>query len=56
MGKIRIVCAACGSTNVRRDAWAEWDEVKQDWVLGTVFDDGLCEDCGETSLDEEDID
>jgi hypothetical protein len=48
---ITIHCGACGSTDVRRDAWAEWDDEQQRWVLGQVFDFGYCCDCeGEASL------
>lgn len=55
--KIKIVCGTCGSDNVRRDAWAEWCCDTQDWVLGTVFDQGHCEACeGEASLDEVPLD
>lgn len=39
------MCAECGSTAVTRDAWAEWDEARQEWVLGAVFDDGFCHAC-----------
>lgn len=50
---ISIVCRNCGSRAVQRDAWAEWDETKQEWVLGTVFDAAHCDDCcGDTNLDE----
>ncbi len=42
---IQIMCADCGSTNVSRDAWASWHEVRQAWVLGAVFDDGHCHRC-----------
>lgn len=42
---ISIICAACGSHNVKRDAWAEWNEETQAWELGTVFDAGHCDDC-----------
>lgn len=50
---ITIVCGACGSTNVRRDAWAEWSDENQEWILGTVFDAGHCEDCeGDSRLEE----
>jgi len=39
-----------------RDAWAEWSENSQDWVLGNVFDQAFCKDCdGETSLVEVEI-
>ena len=51
--KIDIVCGTCGGNNVSRDAWADWDAGKQEWVLGAVFDYGHCHDCdGESSLEE----
>jgi hypothetical protein len=54
--KIKIVCSHCGSDDVRRDAYAEWNVDAQTWELGTVFDQGYCEACGgEASLDEEEI-
>lgn len=54
--RIKIICATCGSDDVQRDAWAEWDMDKQEWVLGTVFDAGHCEVCGgDTSLAEVDV-
>jgi hypothetical protein len=50
---IDIVCGECGGNNVCRDAWAVWDLDEQDWVLGAVFDDGHCDDCGgEARLEE----
>jgi hypothetical protein len=56
MARIKIVCDECGSDNVVRDAWAEWDVEKQEWVLRTVFDFGKCEDCeAEDCLEEEEI-
>lgn len=42
---MRIICADCGSSHVSRDAWANWDEMRQAWVLGAVFDDGHCHRC-----------
>ena len=46
-----MVCDECGSDEVSRDAWADWDIEKQEWVLGAVFDDARCHKCGcETSL------
>jgi len=55
--RITMICAECGSKNVMRDAWAEWDETRQEWVLGPVFDQAACEDCGgETRLVELPID
>ena len=46
-----MVCNICGSDEVSRDAWANWDTNAQDWVLGAVFDDAHCHKCGgETSI------
>jgi len=50
---IDIVCGTCGSKNVSRDAWADWDVHTQDWVLGAVFDYAHCHHCDcETRLEE----
>jgi hypothetical protein len=43
--RIAIVCGTCGSDDVSRDAWANWDTREQEWVLGTVFDCGHCHCC-----------
>jgi hypothetical protein len=51
--RIDIVCAGCGGNSVTRDAWAEWDADAQDWVLGSVFDQGFCHDCEEETRLEE---
>lgn len=49
-------CEECGSTDVRRDAWASWDEEIQDWVLCEVYDSSFCIDCEiEMALVEEDM-
>ncbi len=49
--KLQMVCEECGSTDVMRDAWAHWDVVSQDWVLGAVFDYTHCDACGnETNI------
>jgi len=46
-----MVCRHCGSDEVSRDAWADWDTKSQQWVLGAVFDYAHCHRCdGETSL------
>jgi hypothetical protein len=46
-----MVCNSCGSDEVSRDAWADWDVKNQQWVLGSVFDYGHCHKCdGETRL------
>jgi hypothetical protein len=50
---IQIICGNCGSANVRRDAYADYDTEAQEWVLGAVFDEGHCEICeGESRLEE----
>lgn len=49
-----MVCDECGSTHVTRDAWAEWDEDTQDWVLGAVYDHAFCHRCqAETNIEEQ---
>jgi hypothetical protein len=56
--KVKMVCRECGGTDVKRDAWAEWDEDLQEWVLsGDPFDAAQCDDCcGETGIDEVPLD
>jgi hypothetical protein len=50
---VEYICAYCGSNEVSRDAWADWDTKLQSWVLGAVFDYAHCHICGkETSLKE----
>jgi hypothetical protein len=49
--KVQIVCETCGSTDVSRDAWGDWDVSAQEWVLRVVFDYAHCHACdGETRL------
>lgn len=43
--KLRMTCGTCGSTNVKHDAWAAWDEDAQEWILDNTFDYAHCEDC-----------
>jgi hypothetical protein len=43
--RIAIVCGTCGSDEVSRDAWADWDIGRQEWALRTVFDQGFCHRC-----------
>ncbi len=43
--RIAIVCGTCGSDNVSRDAWANWDTREQLWVLGAEFDYAHCHRC-----------
>ena len=40
-----MLCASCGNGNVSRDAWADWCNESQDWILGQVFDDAFCDFC-----------
>jgi hypothetical protein len=50
---IDIVCAHCGSHDVKRDAWAGWNTAAQAWELLGVLDDACCEECGDwVSLNE----
>lgn len=39
------VCSLCGGIAITRDAWAEWDAVAQQWVLGPMFDFAYCHHC-----------
>lgn len=47
--RVRVVCRACGSENVARDAWAEWDAEAQRWELASVFAAAVCHDCGDAN-------
>jgi hypothetical protein len=51
--RIRMVCKACGSALVTRDAWAEWNEGEQNWQLGAIYDYAFCHKCEvETRIEE----
>jgi len=51
--RLNMIRRFCGSANVSRDAWAQWDAEQQQCVLGAVFDHAHCHDCdGETGLEE----
>ena len=43
--KVRMVCKRCGSEEVTRDAWAEWDVEAQMWHAAAVFDHAYCHRC-----------
>lgn len=45
MAKIKYVCRYCGSDNVSKDAFADWDVDYQKWVLRDFYDAGYCHDC-----------
>ena len=47
--RVAIICGACGSDEISRDAWANCDIGKQEWALGTVFDYGHCHRCDDES-------
>ena len=52
--RVTFTCKTCGSKLVTRDAWAEWDEDSQNWVLGAAYDYAFCHACeGETHLVEQ---
>lgn len=42
------VCKYCGSKNVLKDAFAEWSEYSDSWVLYGTYDDETCPDCDRT--------
>lgn len=49
-------CTECGSTDVRIDAWASWNEETQEWELAETYDNPYCMECeGECKIDEEEI-
>ena len=49
--RIEIACGRCGSDDVGREATARWDVSAQAWALGSVFDDGFCDNCnGDANL------
>ncbi len=54
--EIRKVCATCGSTDIKVDAWAMWDEATQQWVLEDTYEHTYCCDCeGQCSIKDEEI-
>ena len=40
-----MVCGKCGSDEVTRDAWAEWNVGAQAWALGALFEQAFCHRC-----------
>lgn len=50
MSEQQPTCSDCGSTEIRRDAWAYWDAAAQRWAFGDVFDNIDCADCGSRSI------
>src|SRR5690606_40474676 len=43
--RVQVVCGTCGSTDVSRDAWGDWNVATQQWELRSVYDDAHCHDC-----------
>lgn len=57
MTRFSYVCSHCGSSAIKWDAYAEWDDESQEFVLAATFDQAYCDDCGgETATDEIDLD
>lgn len=44
------VCAACGSEDVLRDAYAVWNREKGEWVLLDTYDSYDCNECNATRI------
>jgi len=46
--KVLPMCSNCGSSNVRTEAFAEWNTVTQDWRVRELLDGNqVCADCGQ---------
>lgn len=43
--RVTYVCRSCGSKNVSWDAFADWDEERQEMVLRGTYDATHCHDC-----------
>jgi len=41
-------CPSCKSRDVVRDAWAKWNGLTREWVLKAIFDEHVCDACGES--------
>lgn len=42
------VCSDCGSAEVFRDAYASWDIDTQQWIMQAVYDEAVCDACGDS--------
>ena len=45
VSRTHMICATCGSENIRSDAYASWDVDAGDWELHSVYDEKYCEVC-----------
>lgn len=43
--RVEPVCDRCGSSELVRDACAEWDDTTQQWALVGVYDSTTCQTC-----------
>lgn len=43
--RVTFVFNVCGSDDVSRDAWADWDTRSQQWVLRCTFNYAHCHRC-----------
>lgn len=43
--RVKYVCPHCGSEDLLKDAWAQWDTENQEWTLGATFDHTMCAEC-----------
>jgi hypothetical protein len=57
MSKVTYVCGCCGSDNVSKDAFVDWNITNQEWdLVRAVYDEATCHDCGDsTRLVEQEI-
>ena len=46
--RVQMLCPDCGSTDVTRDASADWNVDTQKWELYTTYDACYCGKCDET--------
>jgi hypothetical protein len=45
--KIKYVCKHCGSDNVGRDAFLEWNQETQKWEISDFMDREICFTCSD---------
>jgi ribosomal protein L37E len=46
--KAHPVCDKCGSHEVRTEAFAAWNAIKQDWMIADLLDGNqVCAHCGQ---------
>lgn len=56
MPNVIKVCSKCKSTEIVKDAFAEWSVAEQTWVLHSVYDNTYCNSCEEScNLEDEEV-